>query len=122
MRNRLAAICLVLEAFVVFFATLAAVPFVATERPAVWVAGTALALVCLVGAGLVRFRGGLVLGSVLQVLVLATGFWVPAMFFLGIVFAAIWVWFLVLGRRIDSDRAAQAAADASEGGAFNAVE
>ncbi|MFP5345894.1 MAG: DUF4233 domain-containing protein [Actinomycetes bacterium] len=112
MRNRLAAICLVLEAFVVFFATLAAVPFVDTERPVVWLAGTALALACLAGAALVRFRGGLVLGSVLQVLVLATGLWVPAMFFLGAVFVAMWVWFLVLGRRIDADRAAWAAAEA----------
>lgn len=105
MRNRLAAICLGLEAFVVFFATLVAASLAAVPAATAWIAGLVLTVACIVGAGLVRRPGGLVVGWVLQGLVLATGFWVPAMFALGGIFGVIWVWFLLLGNRIDRDRA-----------------
>ncbi|HEX5512196.1 MAG TPA: DUF4233 domain-containing protein [Actinomycetales bacterium] len=105
MRNRLAAICLGLEAFVVFFATLVAASLAPVPTATAWVAGLVLTAACIVGAGLVRRPHGLVVGWVLQGLVLATGFWVPAMFALGGIFVVIWVWFLLLGNRIDRDRA-----------------
>ncbi len=105
MRNRLAAICLGLEAFVVFFATLVAASLAAVPAATAWIAGLVLTVACIVGAGLVRRPGGLVVGWVLQGLVLATGFWVPAMFALGGIFLVLWVWFLLLGNRIDRDRA-----------------
>ena len=44
----------------------------------------------------------LVIGSVVQVLTIATGFLVPTMFFLGALFAGIWVLAYVLGQRIDA--------------------
>lgn len=109
MRTRLATICLALEALLVFFATLVASSLSDLPRGSVWAGGGALALACLVGAGMVRRRGGLALGWVLQALVLATGFFVPVMFGLGALFVAMWTWFLVLGARIDRDRAAWAA-------------
>ena len=109
MRTRLAAICLALEAFLVFFATLVASSLSDLPRSTVWVGGGALAVACLVGAAVARRRWGLWLGWVLQGLVLATGFWVPAMFGLGALFVLMWVWFLVLGGRIDRDRAEWAA-------------
>lgn len=109
MRNRLAATCLLLEAFVVFFATLAALPLSDLPRSTVWAGGLGLTAACLLAAGVVRRPGGLALGWVLQVLVLATAFWVPAMLFLGAVFVALWVWLLLIGTRIDRDRAAWAA-------------
>ncbi|MFP5335835.1 MAG: DUF4233 domain-containing protein [Actinomycetes bacterium] len=107
--GRLAASCLALEAFLVLFAVLAAVGLSALPDAVVWGAGGGLALACLLTAGVVRTRPGLWLGTVLQVLVLATGFWVPAMFFLGGIFAALWVWFLRLGGRIDRETAARRA-------------
>jgi hypothetical protein len=113
-RTRLAAICLTLEALLVFFATLVASSLSDLPRDTVWAGGGALALACLVGAGMVRRRGGLVLGWVLQALVVATGFLVPAMFGLGALFVAMWTWFLVLGARIDRDRAAWAASRPGE--------
>ncbi len=105
MRNRLAAICLGLEAFVVFLATLVAASLAPVPTATAWIAGLVLTVACIVGAGLVRRPGGLAVGWVLQGLVLATGFWVPAMFALGGIFLLIWVWFLLLGNRIDRDRA-----------------
>lgn len=67
-----------------------------------------LAVLALVAAGLLRNRAGYVLGSVLQVAAVGLGFVVPVMFVLGLAFAAFWVMAIVLGRRIDEAKAAQA--------------
>lgn len=107
--TRLAASCLVLEAFLVLFGVLAATGVSELPDSTVWVAGGSLAVACLVVAGLVRTRAGLWLGTALQAVVVATGFWVPAMFLLGALFAALWVWFLRLGARIDRETAARQA-------------
>jgi hypothetical protein len=99
---------LVLEAFVVGFAALVA--FGLREVPTsivLVVGGGALALtVC---AGLLRWRFGRVLGSVLQAGVLAIGFAVPMMFLVGGIFAALWAAALRLGGRIDRERAERGA-------------
>jgi hypothetical protein len=66
----------------------------------VW-GGLALAGACLLAAGLLRTAAGYVLGSVLQVVVLASGFLLPAMFFLGVLFGGLWVLAIVLARKAD---------------------
>ncbi len=104
--GRLAASCLVLEAFLVLFAVLAATGLSDLPRGTVWAAGGVLALACLLVAGLVRRRVGLVLGTVLQAVLLLLAVWVPAMLFLGAVFTALWFWLLSLGGRIDREQAA----------------
>lgn len=106
MTGRLAAMTLALESSVVFFATLVASRLSTLDAPVVWVGGTGLAVLCLLAAGVARRPGGLVIGSLVQALVLGTGFWVPAMFGLGAVFVAMWVWLILVGRRIDRERAA----------------
>ncbi|GAA0561298.1 DUF4233 domain-containing protein [Actinomadura livida] len=58
-----------------------------------------LAVACLVMAGLLRFPWAVAAGTVLQVLIIATGFMVPAMFFLGAVFGALWGTAIWLGRK-----------------------
>ncbi|TDB96982.1 DUF4233 domain-containing protein [Actinomadura sp. 7K534] len=58
-----------------------------------------LAVACLVLAGLLRFPWAVAAGTVLQVLIIATGFMVPAMFFLGAVFGALWGTAIWLGRK-----------------------
>jgi hypothetical protein len=70
----------------------------------------ALAVVTIVAAGLVRRRGGLWVGSVVQVLVLACGFSVPALGLIGALFALLWVAAIVVGRRGEALRTARAAA------------
>ena len=106
--TRLAATCLVLEAFLVLFAVLAAVGLSDLPDSTLWGGGGALVVACLVLAGAVRSRVGLALGTVLQVALLATGFVVTPMFFMGALFAGLWGWFLYLGSRIDADQAARA--------------
>ena len=114
MTARFAAMTLALESLVVFFATLVASRLSSLEPTVVWVGGTGLALVCLLAAALARRPGGLGVGSLVQGLVLGTGVVVPAMFVLGAIFVAIWVWLLLVGRRIDRDRAAWESSDAAD--------
>jgi hypothetical protein len=110
LRRMMAAVVLGFEALVVFFAALVAKNLSSVGlSTALWVGG-GLAVACLVAAGMLRSRGGWVAGWVLQVLVLATGFWVPMMFFLGAVFAALWLAALRFGERIDREKAAYVAA------------
>lgn len=86
-----------------FFATLAAFRVVDLPASTVWAVGGGLAVACVVVAGVVRRPGGLVVGTLLQVVVLAGGFWLPALFLMGAVFAALWLWLLRVGRRIDRE-------------------
>jgi hypothetical protein len=113
-RARLLATCLVLEAFVVFFATLVATALSSVPDATVWTVGLVLVVVCVLAAGLARRPGGVVVGWVVQALVLATAFVVPAMAVLGVAFAALYGWFVVLGGRIDGDRAAYEAGEGDQ--------
>lgn len=114
-QRSLAASVLVFESLVVLFAGLAVRGLAARSDGAGAASsdGTTelaicagLALACLLVAGMLRSRAGYVLGSVLQVAVVATGFWVTEMFFLGAVFGALWVAALRVGARIRRERAA----------------
>lgn len=97
--RRLASSVLVFEALVVVFAFLVALavndadPMVAGIGAAVLIAG-AVAI-----TALLRYRWAYVAGSVLQVLMIASGIAVSAMYFLGAVFAALWIAAIWLGSR-----------------------
>lgn len=111
-RRTLAATMLVLEGLSVFFGALVAGrvgPEADLGRSLLLMGG--LALACFVVAGLLRRRIGYLLGHLLQVVVLATGLWVPAMYFVGAAFAALWVVALRVGGRIERERALHAEAD-----------
>lgn len=69
-----------------------------------------LAGVCVLAAGLVRRPGGVLLGTVVQVLTVLSGFLVPMMFLVGLVFLGLWVLCLHQGRRIDAAEATRLAA------------
>src|SRR5690625_4059106 len=99
-RRQFAAATLTFEAFVVLFATVAAYGLRVGPPAAVWGAGLSLMVVCLLLAGLLRLPGGYVGGSIVQLVVLAGGFVVPALFFVGGVFVVLWVVALRLGGRI----------------------
>lgn len=96
---------LVLEAFVVLFAALVAHGLRVADPAVVWLLGGALALSLVLAAGMLRRPGGYVVGTVLQVAVVAGGLLVPLMFVVGGIFAALWVAALRLGARIDRERA-----------------
>jgi hypothetical protein len=65
----------------------------------------ALALCGYVGRG----RGALYAGSAFQVLVIACGVLLSAMYVLGAIFAALWFTGIWLGRKMERDQAARAA-------------
>jgi hypothetical protein len=100
----LLSIVLVLEAAVLFFATLAIRGLTALPAGVV-IGGGAVFLVLLVAVSLLqRYLWGVVLGGVLQVVYIALGFLHPFMFVIGAVFAGMWVWCLVRARRIEKSR------------------
>jgi hypothetical protein len=70
--------------------------------------GLGLAGLAVVAVASLRQPFGYWLGHAVQVGAVGLGFWVPVMFFLGTVFAALWVLALVLGRRVDEAKAARA--------------
>ncbi len=100
----LLSIVLVLEAAVLFFATLAINGLTDIPTGTVIGGGVAAIVVFVVVAMLQRFAAGVVLGGVLQVVLIASGFLVGAMFVVGAVFAGLWVWCLVRARRIEESR------------------
>lgn len=100
-----AATLLGLEAIVALLAALTAATRSDVAPGLAWAAGGGLAVLCVVAAGLLRRPVGLVLGSLVQVLAIASGFVVATMFFLGGLFAGLWVLALVLGRRVDAVQA-----------------
>jgi hypothetical protein len=110
MGRRIAAMVLVFEALVALFGALVASQLSGLAQGTALAGGAALALACLVVAALLRFRWGYWLGSALQVVLIATGFVVPAMFFMGALFAALWLATLRIAARI------QASADESGAG------
>jgi hypothetical protein len=112
-KRQFGATILVLEAFVVGFAALVAFGLRAAPTATVWGVGGGLCLALLITAGLLRWPVGLVVGSVLQIAVLATGVVVPAMFMVGGIFALLWVVALRLGGRIDRERAERDAGESS---------
>jgi hypothetical protein len=102
---------LVLEAVLVFFATLVAYGLRLAEPAAVWWVGGILSLVLILLSGMMSRPGGYLAGSIVQVPVLAVGFFVPMMFVVGGIFVVLWVVALRLGGRIDRERAEYDAAN-----------
>ncbi|HLS72308.1 MAG TPA: DUF4233 domain-containing protein [Actinomycetaceae bacterium] len=113
-RDLFAATLLLSEALVVLFAGLVSYGLELVSTTALWLGGGGLALWALLAGMLVR-RGtvGYVLGSVLQLALLATGLVVPMMFIVGGVFAVLWLVSLRVGGQIDVDRVAREAEEAA---------
>lgn len=103
---------LIFEAIVVgLFIPVAYFTGSASGSTGAWV-GVVLAVLCVAAAALLKYRVGLALGWVVQVLLIASGVLVPLMYVLGVLFAALWVTAVVLARRADQAAAARDAARA----------
>ena len=70
--------------------------------------GLGLTVACFVTAGLLRRQWAYLLGWAIQVASVGLGFVIPMMFFLGVIFAALWGGAYALGRRIDIEKAERA--------------
>lgn len=102
--RRLCATVLVMEAIVIGLAIPVAIAVGHTNPRLAGSVGGAVAAVAAILAGLVGRRGmrwPYVMGSALQCVVIAGGFWVPVMYFLGAIFAALWATAIWLGYRVE---------------------
>ena len=68
-------------------------------------AGALLAILLLLAPGLLKRKSGWVIGSVLQIPLIAYGMVVTMMYFLGGIFALLWVAAIVVGRAGEAARA-----------------
>jgi len=102
--QRLCAIVLIMETIVIWLSIPVALAVEHASPRSAGVAGVVLAVVAVALAATARRRPRWTLagGSVLQVLVIASGAIVPVMYFLGAIFAALWVIGIALGRRLDA--------------------
>ncbi|HEU5028472.1 MAG TPA: DUF4233 domain-containing protein [Spirillospora sp.] len=99
--RRLYATVLACEAIVIALAIPVAVAVLDVSGATAGAVCGGLAVLCLLMAGLLRFRWSFAAGSVLQVAIIATGFMVPAMFFLGVLFGALWLTAFWMGRKVE---------------------
>lgn len=94
---------LAMEVMVMGFALLLASK---NEGGGILIFGGVIAFLLIVAAGMLRKRSGWILGSILQVAMIAYGFVVTPLFFLGALFAGLWVAAIVVGRKGEAARAA----------------
>ncbi|QEO15940.1 DUF4233 domain-containing protein [Agromyces intestinalis] len=114
-RRSLASIVLAFETIVVFLAALV-LWGLADASGGVWglpswaalVAGGVIILLLVATIGLLRFRFAFWLGWAIQVVVIVAGIINPAMYVVGALFGGLWAYCMVVGARIDRDRAAAA--------------
>ena len=104
-KRQFASTVLLLEAFLVLFATLVAFGLRVAEPVTVWVVGGVLMVVLVALSRLVGQPGSYAAGSVVQLVVLAGALVIPQMIVIGLVFVAMWVTAVRLGGRIDRERA-----------------
>lgn len=105
MRNptrALAATVLIFEALIVIFAALVAKDLSDLSTAAALGGGAAIAVALVLATGALRARAGYVLGSLLQLVLLATAVVVPAMVVVGVIFAGLWVAALLVGRHVST--------------------
>ncbi|MFF2038839.1 DUF4233 domain-containing protein [Kitasatospora sp. NPDC048239] len=100
------------EALLVLFAGLVAMQLSDVPTATVWtVSGIAMAL-CVLLCGMINRPGAVAVGWALQIGLIASGFILPTMFGLGVVFAGLWWCSVHYGRKVDAFKAARAAAEA----------
>ncbi|MEL5957345.1 DUF4233 domain-containing protein [Streptomyces sp. CLV115] len=111
----LCASTLISEFFVIGFAGLVAMKSDDLTGATVWtVCGIGMLLSVLL-CGAVTRPGGVQLGWALQIALVLSGFVVPMMFILGVVFAGLWWASVHYGRKIDEAKARWAAAQEATG-------
>ncbi len=94
---------LVMEVMVMGFAILLASK---NESGELLILGGVIAFLLIIAVGMLRKRSGWVLGSVLQVAIIAYGFVTTPLFFLGVLFGGLWIAAIVVGRKGEAARAA----------------
>ncbi|MBG6107260.1 DUF4233 domain-containing protein [Frigoribacterium sp. CG_9.8] len=102
----LLSIALLLETVLVFFVVMVAFGLRVLPIPVVFGGGAALAVLLILAGRLAGRPVGVWIGWVLQVALIALGILLPLMYFIGAIFAAIWIYCFVTGLRLDRRKAA----------------
>ena len=97
----LASIVLAVEFLVVVLAALVVFGLRALPAPLALGGGGLLLVVIAIAAALARSRVGIVLGWIVQVVLVAAVVVQPAVGVVGLIFAAMWVYCMIVGGRID---------------------
>lgn len=105
-KRSLAAVVLGFELVVVFLGGLTIFGLSAVTPRELGIAiGAGLALLILVALALLRTRFGIPVGWAVQVGMLATAIILPGLIVAGLLFTALWVYCMVVGTRMDRERA-----------------
>ena len=104
-RRSLCAGMLMLQAVVLFLTGVVTIGMTDIGAVASLSMGLGLAVLCVLAAGMLGRPFGYALGWLVQVVSIALGFVVTAMFFLGVVFAGLWATAYFMGEKIDRERA-----------------
>ncbi|MFI6291623.1 DUF4233 domain-containing protein [Nonomuraea sp. NPDC050790] len=99
--RRLGASVLGMEAIMAGLITPVAITVSGVAPALAMVSGLGLSVLCIVAIGLLKRPVGYVVGTLVQVLAIATGFLVSMMFFLGAIFAALWITAIFVARRVE---------------------
>lgn len=115
---RLGSVVLIFESVVVFLGGLCVYGLAGTPSgvPAWWaiVGGVLLALLMILASGVTRFRWGIIVGWVLQVVVLACAFFNLAFIAVALVFGGMWVYAMTTAARLTRQRPDATASTESE--------
>lgn len=110
MRGMCAAM-LTLEAIILALAVPVMISVENVSKPLALIVGLGLAVLCVLTAGMLRKPWAYLVGHGIQVAAVAMGFLVTIMFFIGAMFAALWLGAFFLGRKIEADKARWARED-----------
>ncbi|GAA3009521.1 DUF4233 domain-containing protein [Kitasatospora albolonga] len=98
------------EALLIMFAALVAMQLSDVGTGTVWAVSGVAMLLCVLLCGAITRPGAVAVGWALQIGLILSGFILPTMFGLGVVFAGLWWCSVHYGRKIDEIKAARAAA------------
>jgi Protein of unknown function (DUF4233) len=105
-KRMLASILMAFESFIVFFATLAGFGLKVADGPVVWAVGLTLSFLLIMTPAVLGRKGSYAFGWVLQAAIVAIGFWLVPMFYIGGVFACMYAWAMIAGGTIDKAKLA----------------
>ena len=92
---------LVMEFFIMCFAMLVA----KEHEPSTLIAGGIIAILFLLTPGLLKKKAGWILGSILQFLMIGYAVVVPSLALLALIFGALWIAAIIVGRKGEAARA-----------------
>ena len=105
-----------MEFFIMGFAMLIA----KDQEPSTLIAGGVIAILFLLTPGLLKKKSGWILGSILQFLMIGYAVVVPSLAILALIFGALWIAAIVVGRKGEAARTALLA-QAEESGPSKAM-